>query len=252
MQTRKSKTKHVLTVLQSWEGERSSGRSTSWSYTLSVKVWLHPWLILDVLSFLPFPSLHMAADRWYKMQYVLSPVYILQKSTSSHGIYGSTVSLLRSKTEKINIIFVSIISGRSCCHSGSYVDSLWPHGLQASLYFTVSQSLLKFMSIESVMPCNHLILCCPLLLLLIFPIIRVFSNVLALYIRWPRYGSFSISPSNDFSGLISFRNKWLDLLAVQETLKSLLQHYSSKASVVWSSASLWCNSHIHTLLLEKP
>ena len=124
MQTRKSKTKHVLTVFQSWEGERSSGGSTSWSYILSVKVWLHPWLILNVLSFLHFPSLRMAADRWYKMQYVLSPVYILQKSTSSHGIYGSTVSLLRSKTEKINIIFVSIISGRLCCHSGTVMLTL--------------------------------------------------------------------------------------------------------------------------------
>ena len=95
------------------------------------------------------------------------------------------------------------------------------------------------MSIESVMPSNHLILCCPLLLLpTIFPSIRVFSNESALHIRWPRYWSFrfNISPSKEFSGLISFRMNWLDLLAVQRTLKSLLQHHSSKASILWCSA----------------
>ena len=107
------------------------------------------------------------------------------------------------------------------------------------LSFSNSQSLLKLMSIESVMPSNHLILCRPLLLLpSIFPSIRVFSNESALRIRWPKYWScsFSISPSNEDSGLISFRMDWLDLLAVQGTLKSLLQHHSSKASVFWCSA----------------
>ena len=95
------------------------------------------------------------------------------------------------------------------------------------------------MSIESVMPFNHLILCCPLLLLpSIFPSIRVFSNESVLHIRWPKYWSFSfnICPSNEYSGLISFRVDWLDLLAVQGTLKSLLQHHSSKASILWHSA----------------
>ena len=95
------------------------------------------------------------------------------------------------------------------------------------------------MSIESVMPSNHLILCCPLLLLAsIFPRIRVFSNESVLRIRWPKYWSFgfSISPSNEYSGLISFGMDWLDLLAVQETLKSLLQHHSSKALILWHSA----------------
>ena len=92
----------------------------------------------------------------------------------------------------------------------------------------------KFMSIASVMPSNHLILCRPLLLLpSVFPSIRVFSNESALCIRWPKYWSFSISPSNDYSGLISFRIDWFDLLAVQETLKRLHQHYSSKASILW-------------------
>ena len=102
-----------------------------------------------------------------------------------------------------------------------------------------SWSLLKLMSIESVMPSNHLTLCHPLLLLpSIFPSIRVFSNESVLPIRWPKYWSFSfnISPSNEYSQLISFRMDWLDLLAVQGTLESLLQHYSSKASILWHSA----------------
>ena len=110
---------------------------------------------------------------------------------------------------------------------------------QASLPITNSQSLLKLMSIESVMPSNHLILCRPLLLLpSIFPSIRVYSNESALHIRWPKYWSFSfsISPSREHSGLISFRMDWLDLLAVQGTLKSLLQHHSPKASILWRSA----------------
>ena len=115
----------------------------------------------------------------------------------------------------------------------------WTAAHQASLSFTISQSLLKLMSIESVMPSNHLILCHPLLLLLsIFPGIRVFSRESTLCIKWPNYWSFSfsISPSNEYSGLISFRLDWLDLLAVQETLKSLLQHHNSKASILWCSA----------------
>ena len=112
---------------------------------------------------------------------------------------------------------------------------------QASLSITNSQSLLKLMSIESVMPSDHLILCCPLLLLpSIFPSIRVFSSESALHIRWPKYWSFSfnISPSNEHSGLISFRMDLFDLLVVQGTLKSLLQHHSSKASILWCSVFL--------------
>ena len=111
----------------------------------------------------------------------------------------------------------------------------WTAACQASLFITNSQSLPKLMPIESVMPSNHLILCHPLLLLhSIFPSIRVFSNESALHIRWSKYWSFSfnISPSNEHSGLISFRIDWLDLLAVQRTLKSLLQHHNSKASIV--------------------
>ena len=114
----------------------------------------------------------------------------------------------------------------------------WTAAHQASLPITNSRSLLKLMSIESVMPSNHLILCHLLLLLpSIFPSIRVFSNESVLLIRWPKYWSFSfsISPSNEYSGLISFRMHWLDLLAIQGTLKSL-QHHCSKASILWHSA----------------
>jgi len=111
----------------------------------------------------------------------------------------------------------------------------WTAACQASLSISNSQSLLKLMSIELVMPSNHLILCRPLLLRpSIFPSIKVFSNESVLSIRWPNYRSFSfnISPSNEYSGLISFRMDWLDLLAVQGTLKSLLQHHNSKASSI--------------------
>ena len=133
-------------------------------------------------------------------------------------------------------------------------NSLQPHestARQASLSITNSQSSLKLMSIESVMPSSHLILCRPLLLLPpIPPSIRVFSSDSTLHMRWPKYWSFSfsISPSNEHPGLISFRMDRLDLFEVQGTLKSLLQHHSSKASILQRSAF----SHIHTLPLEKP
>ena len=115
----------------------------------------------------------------------------------------------------------------------------WTEACQTSLSSSISWSLLKLMSIESVMPSNHLILCYPLLLPpSIFSSIRIFSNELALCIRWPKYWSFSfsISFSNEYSGLISFRMDWLDLLHVQGTLKSLLQQHSSKVSILWHLA----------------
>ena len=131
----------------------------------------------------------------------------------------------------------------------------WTAARQAFLSITNSHSPPKPMSIESVMPSNHLILCCPLLLLpSIFPSIGVFSNESALHIRWPKYWSFSfnISPSNKHPGLISFRTEWLDLLTVQGTLKSLFQHHSSKASILLHWAFFIVQLSHHTWLLEKP
>ena len=149
------------------------------------------------------------------------------------------------------IIIVNIVLSVVCCSVAKLYLTIYNpmNREQAPLTSTVSWSLLKFMS---VMPPNYFILCCPHFLLpSIFPSIRVFSNELVLHIRWPKYWTFSFSLFNEYSGLISFRMDWLDLLAVQGNLKSLLQHHSSKASILWYSA-LWPNSHIHTWLLEKP
>ena len=138
--------------------------------------------------------------------------------------------------------YLSIVSASQSFQSLSHVGLFatpWTAARQASLSIINSQSPAKPMSIESVMPANHLILHHPLLLLpSIFPSIRVFSNESVLPIRWPKYWSFSfnISPSNEHLGLISFRMNWLDLFAVQGTLKSLLQHHSSKASIFWRSS----------------
>ena len=128
----------------------------------------------------------------------------------------------------------------------------WTAACLASLSITNSQSSLKLMSIELVMPSNHLILCCPLLLLpSIFSSIRVFSKKSVFPIRWPEYWSFSISPSNEYSGLISFRMDWLDLLAVQGTLRSLVQHYSSKAPVLQRSAFFMVQlSHAYVTIVK--
>ena len=146
---------------------------------------------------------------------------------------GQTVSIA-------TICICSISSGQSLSRVQLFVTP-WTAACQASLFITNCRMLLKHMSTELLMPSNHLILCCPLLLPpSILPSIRVFSNESVLHIRWPKYWSFSfsISPSNEYSGLISFRIDWLDLLAVQGTPKSLLQNHSSKASILWHSAFL--------------
>ena len=144
--------------------------------------------------------------------------------------------------KKIYFCFIDYAKTFDCVHFSSVTQScptlLTPQTTvcQASLSISNSRSLLKFMSIESVMPSNRLILCCPLLLLpSIYPSLGVFSNELALGIRWPMSCNFSTSPSNEYSGLIPFRTDWFDLFAVQGTLKSLLQHHNSKASVLQRS-----------------
>ena len=132
-------------------------------------------------------------------------------------------------------MLVVVVQSLSCAR---LFVSLWTVACQVYLSVTIFWSLLKLISIESVMPSNYLILCCPILLLpSVFPSIRVFSNELALHNRWPKYWSFSfsISPSNEYSWLISFRIDWFDFLAVQGTLSSLLQHHSSKASILQCS-----------------
>ena len=149
---------------------------------------------------------------------------------------------MKQGTDKLLWVDGLTFVGFSTTHSLSCVQLFvtpWTAAYQASLSIPNSRSLLKLMPIESVMPSNHLIFCCPLLLLpSMFPSIRVFSNESALCIRWPKYWSFSfsISPCNEHPGLISFRVNWLELLAVQGTLKSLLQHHSSKASILRRSA----------------
>ena len=148
----------------------------------------------------------------------------------------SCIQILVKESLKPSILWIILVQELS--HVQLFVTP-WTAAHQPSLSVTTAQSLLKLMLIESVMPSSHLILCRPLLLLpSICPSIRVFSNESALRIRWPKYWSFSfsISPSNEYSGLISFSMDWLDLLAVQGTLKSLLQHHSSKASIHWLSA----------------
>ena len=130
----------------------------------------------------------------------------------------------------------------------------WTTACQASLSFTISQNLLRLMSIESVMPSNHFIFCHPLLFLpLIFPSIRDFFHELALHIRWPKYWSFSISPFKEYPLLISFRVDWFDFLAVPGTLNSLLQHHSLKASILWCSAIFMVQLlHPYGLLMFLP
>ena len=152
------------------------------------------------------------------------------------------------------LMSVQFSSFQSLSHVRLFVTP-WIAARQASLSITNSRSSLRLTSIESVMPSSHLILCRPLLLLPpIPPSIRVFSKESTLRMRWPKYWSFSfsISPSEEIPGLISFRMDCLDLLAVQGTLKSLLQHHSSKASILWAQPSSQSKSHIHTWPQEKP
>ena len=175
-----------------------------------------------------------------------APALCLEPQRSRSGENQKWKSIVMMKlSPELHVHFSSV-------QSPSHVQLLatpWTAACQASLSITNSQSLPKLMSIELVMSSSHLILGRPLLLLPPFPpSIRVFSNESALHMRWPKYWSFSlnINPSSEYSGLMSFRMDWLDLLAVQGTLKSLLQHHSSKASILWHSAFSQSNSHIHT------
>ena len=169
---------------------------------------------------------------------------ILLKNLSKHLPHNEILNILPLK--------LKISSVQLLIHFWLFVTP-WTAVCQASLSITNSRSLPKPMSIELVMTSNHLILCCPLLLPSIFSSIRVFSRESVFCIRWPKYWSFSfsISPSSEHPELISFRMDWLDLLAVQGTLKSLLQYHSSKASILQYAAFFIVQPHIHTWLLER-
>ena len=168
-----------------------------------------------------------------------------------HNIRGQKAGST-AKDELLMWFLLFFAAVQSLSHTHLFVTT-WTAACQASLSTTISRSLLKLMSVELVMPSNQLILCCPHLLLpSTFPSIRVVSNELALCIRWPKCWSFSISPSNEYSGFTSFRIDWFDLFAVQWTLKSLLQYHSSIASILQGSAFFTVHPNIHTWLLEKP
>ena len=228
-----------------WEGALSF-HAFSWSATLPAPPWVHqprssPNSILSGFLW----RLHHTDMSNYHINSFSSPsplwricdgaentkpcnldfVFLLCHLAHCLGFYGNGVS------------FQVQFSSLQFSHVQLFATP-WTAAHQASMSITNSQSLLKFMSIKLVIPSNHLILCHPLLLPSIFLSIRVFSNESVLCIRWPKYWSFSfsISPSNEYSGLISFRIDWFDLLAVQGTLKSLLQHHSSKASILQHSS----------------
>ena len=155
-------------------------------------------------------------------------------------------SLLYSKVTQLYFV---VVQSLSCVQ---LLVTPWTAAHQAPLSFIISQSLLKFTAIELMMPSNHLILCCPVFLPLVFASIRAFSDDSGLCIRWPKYWnfSFSISPSNEYSQLISFRIDWLDVLAIQGTLKSLPQQHSWKASIFQCSAFFMVQLHTYCTLLQ--
>ena len=165
------------------------------------------------------------------------PLFRLDPEESFHSSPHLTLSSDSQVPPSQDLSYQQHLGCRSVSQSCLTLCNPWTGARQASLPFTISWSLLKLRSIESVMPSNHLILYCPLLLLpSTLPSIRVFSNESALCIRWPKDWSFSVSPSDEYSGLISFRIHWFDLLAVQETFESFLQYHSSKASIRQCSA----------------
>ena len=213
-----------------WEDPLEEGMATH----SSILAWRIPWT--EEPGGLQSMGSHRVRHDWATNTFTLPVLYLLYQPDSPDLIHKPH-HMKESVTEPLSPgMGTSGISwALSVQFSHSVVsDSLQPHGLQ----HTTPPCLSKLMSIESVMPSNHL-LCCPFLLPpSIFPSIRVFSNESVLHIRWSKYWSFSfsISPSNEYSGLISFRIDWLDLLAIQGTLKSLLQHPSLKASILWCSA----------------
>ena len=210
-------------------------------------------------------ALHIRWSKYWSLSFSISPskehpglISYKMDWLELLAVQGTLKSLLQHQSSKartqVDYIYYYIpyrvYSIYYCCSvTQSYLTLYEPMHTRSSLSFTISHNFLKLIPIESVVSSNHLELCHPLLLLrLIFPRIRVFFNESALRMRWTKYWSlsFSISPSNEHSGLISFRMDWLHLLAVQGTLKNLLQHHSSKNQFFGAQSFLWSNSHIHT------
>ena len=197
-------------------------------------------------SGLPFPSPMHESEKWkWSLSVESDSSDPMPPGSSIHGIFQARVleggaiafsvpSLYVTTEHQVEFLCYAAVAVQSLSHVWLFATP-WTVACQSSLSITSSQCLLKLTFIELVMPSNHLILCHPLFLPSIFPSIRVFSNEFALRIRWPKYQNFSISPFNKDSGWISFRIDWFDLLAVQGTLKSLIQHHSSKASILLCS-----------------
>ena len=237
---------------------------------------LLPSIFPNIRVFSSESALHIRWPKYWGFSFSISPSNEYSRLISFGmdwfdflAVQGTLKTLLQHHNLKASILWRSaffmvqlshpymttgktISSAQSLSHVQLFVTP-WTAAHQASLSITNSRSLLKLMSLESVMPSNHLILCCPLLPPLIFSSIRVFSNESVLHIRQPKYWSFSfsISPSNEYSGFIFFRIDWFDLLAIQGTLNSLLQHHNLKASVLWLSAFFMVKLYICIWLLEK-
>ena len=205
-----------------------------------------PSIVSSIRVFSNGSALHVRWPKYWSFSFNISP--------SNKGVRGYNVPGvgLWDKLDKLSGTQLGLLLLLFRVISDSVTP--WTAAHEASLSFTISLSLLKFMSIDLILPSNHPILCQPLLLLpSIFPNIRVFSNELALCIRWPEYWSFSISPSNEYSGLIYFRIDWFDLLEVPGTLTSHLKHRSSKASILWHSAFFMVQlSHLYMTIGKKP
>ena len=206
---------------------------SSWAYALWQLHILPTWIVLQSLSCI----LLVTGVASFATPYCSTPGFPVPTWTQHSNLYLRPSPFLSPPDCYIQLPTCHLFIVQSLSHVLLFATP-WNAACQASLSFTISWTLLKLMSIELVMPSNRFVLCHPVLLLpSVFPSIRVFSNESGLYFRWSKYWSisFSISPSNEYSGLISFRMDWLDLLAVQGTLKSLLQHYSSKASILQHS-----------------
>ena len=205
---------------------------SSWAYALWQLHILPTWIVLQSLSCI----LLVTGVASFATPYCSTPGFPVPTWTQHSNLYLRPSPFLSPPDCYIQLPTCHLFIVQSLSHVLLFATP-WNAACQASLSFTISWTLLKLMSIELVMPSNRFVLCHPVLLLpSVFPSIRVFSNESALHIRWPQYWNFSLSPSNEYSGLISFGIDWFDLLAVKATLKGLLQYYNSKTSILQGAA----------------